>query len=1609
MRKQVFILLWALFHMIAVYCYASTYDYNKCGIQKVTEAILRGEEVTRPTPGPHNVHSTHFLVHYFTEGQHVTTRVYAESVSKYAEYCWAKQVDTLGWAAPPSDDNRGGDERYDIYIRNIEDEYLGLTDPEFTFPAPPGPPYYPDGRPSFTRIKNINRPNPWNILRVTVAHEFNHACQFRYSYLEEVWWRENTATWMEDICYDDIDDYLGAFENSPDPLDSTHWAITDTTRYYENAGGIWVMFLHEYYNIGCPRRCWERMGQEPEHTITGIAGTLRDVYQSDLCTALKKYAVWRYFTGPDRFDNLYHFSESNLWPESRILRPHNAYPASGNQGNQAPQSPGGTNFIQFTSGTDFLNITFDEQTAYHCGVFAIGYRVPEQSIEKEISLDNSYKGTTYIPWEGSNHIVLIPVTMLGGTPIEYEYQATCDKYTTNWINRYNGPGNSDDRANSLAYGTDGNIYAGGQSRGSGTNDFTVISLNPIGSERWVYRKTNGMAYSLVYGTDDNIYAGGGAPGISSPSDLTVISLTPTGNESWVYQYNGQANRSDVSYSLVYGADGNIYTAGYCFNIPYDPTADLAVISLTPTGAERWVYLYNGPGDRDDWANSLAYGTDGSIYVAGFSGYVQASIYDFTVISLTSSGAENWVYRNPYGGAYSLVYGADGNIYAAGYSTGSGINDDFTVISLTSSGTQRWIYRYNGPGNSDDRANSLAYGTDGNIYIAGYSTGSGTNDDFTVISLTSSGTQRWVYRYNGPGNGDDRANSLAYGTDGNIYAAGNSVDNGPGSDFTVISLTPIPPPPQPQIWTYSRNFNLRLPVNQTKDTILTIRNNGNDALSWNLSESPTVDWLSAYPTSGEINPGQEARIGISFNTSGLSQGFYPTNLVITSNDQNSPTVIVPVEISVFVPVLDVSVTEIVSPPPVIEEGKTVTPTCKVYNYGTESARYTVRMKIGFYYDEIAWVDEHLPSTKIYVTFPEWTASSFGGMYTFAACSTQLVGDEYPVNDKKIIRVWVIPIAVPYDMATYPNQGTLLAVDANNGKIHLVYNSGSTVNYAVSEDTESIWKISEIDSGSCPSIALDSFGLTRISYVKNDTVFCKILKPDSTWKTVVIFGYNQSWKPKEPAIAPSYPPELANYSYSTFSTKDPMSNSSKINLSFFDINSDVAPPPNEVTSGESLNSPAIAITPGDYLHITWEDNGEIFYRTSLQPIDPAQPIEWSDIHNVSESPEVISEHPVIEAYGENIIIAWKEGAPGEIYRRIRNINSDVADWSEIENISQSPTQESDYPVLSTPDVVAWQEQVDSVNYEIYAWVQGDIVNLSETENASRYPHIVVEPQEFNVDSLNPEIVINTIWTEAVIPDSLYEVRFKRYEHRQGDVASSGAIEYISVSVGDSLPSPYCQQRDGYIHYEEYKIDYSRSSLLYHLPYLKPKASYLIRALVYQGEKGRWRERMYIDDTLAADVYYDPKIPRMVNIILPNGSYGNDLEIRKEIKKVLGRVAVVANMKVYEVNLPDSTGGKEGALGNREDLKCFALYQNQPNPFKDLTKIAFTLPRECKVSLFVYNVTGRRVRTLIDEKMKPGNYNLKWNGKDNHNRNLAQGIYFYRLQTEDFKDTKKTILLK
>jgi len=90
-------------------------------------------------------------------------------------------------------------------------------------------------------------------------------------------------------------------------------------------------------------------------------------------------------------------------------------------------------------------------------------------------------------------------------------------------------------------------------------------------------------------------------------------------------------------------------------------------------------------------------------------------------------------------------------------------------------------------------------------------------------------------------------------------------------------------------------------------------------------------------------------------------------------------------------------------------------------------------------------------------------------------------------------------------------------------------------------------------------------------------------------------------------------------------------------------------------------------------------------------------------------------------------------------------------------------------------------------------------------------------------------------------------------------------------------------------------------------------------------------------------------------------------------------------------------------------FSLDQNYPNPFNPTTTIKFALPKSSSVNLEIYNILGRKVTTLINDQLDAGFHTVKWNSTDSEGREVATGVYFYRLKAGDFVKSKKMLLLK
>ncbi|PIP12725.1 MAG: hypothetical protein COX49_04065, partial [bacterium (Candidatus Stahlbacteria) CG23_combo_of_CG06-09_8_20_14_all_40_9] len=100
-------------------------------------------------------------------------------------------------------------------------------------------------------------------------------------------------------------------------------------------------------------------------------------------------------------------------------------------------------------------------------------------------------------------------------------------------------------------------------------------------------------------------------------------------------------------------------------------------------------------------------------------------------------------------------------------------------------------------------------------------------------------------------------------------------------------------------------------------------------------------------------------------------------------------------------------------------------------------------------------------------------------------------------------------------------------------------------------------------------------------------------------------------------------------------------------------------------------------------------------------------------------------------------------------------------------------------------------------------------------------------------------------------------------------------------------------------------------------------------------------------------------------------------------------------------EGEGGSQTAYNNIPMVHSLSLY---PNPARNDMNIRFGIPREERVSLKIYDVSGREVKTLVDGRLEAGYHTIRLDGK-----NLPSGIYFARLVTDGFEATKKLVLMK
>lgn len=251
---------------------------------------------------------------------------FVDSAGSIFSHVWTFEVDTLGYLPPPLDT----DGTYHVVITAVGSGEYGETDLDTNAINSTSPPRYGSHIQvdnSFANVIQSSRGMPG--LRVTAAHEFNHAIQIGcYGFWpDERYFYEIQSTWMEDVVYTNVNDYYNYLSNSPAILSQfSHPDIrfTELDGKIEYSRALWGKYIEKRFSRDLMRHVWEHIAQVS--TLPALDRTLTDA-GSSFRKAFLEWTRWNYYTGSNA-DTVNYYTEGRNYPDM-LLRPVDQYTSPG--------------------------------------------------------------------------------------------------------------------------------------------------------------------------------------------------------------------------------------------------------------------------------------------------------------------------------------------------------------------------------------------------------------------------------------------------------------------------------------------------------------------------------------------------------------------------------------------------------------------------------------------------------------------------------------------------------------------------------------------------------------------------------------------------------------------------------------------------------------------------------------------------------------------------------------------------------------------------------------------------------------------------------------------------------------------------------------------------------------------------------------------------------------------------------------------------------------------------------------------------------------------------------------------------------------------------------
>jgi uncharacterized delta-60 repeat protein len=953
-------------------------------------------------------------------------------------------------------------------------------------------------------------------------------------------------------------------------------------------------------------------------------------------------------------------------------------------------------------------------------------------------------------------------------------------------------------------------------------------------------------------------------------------------------------------------------------------------------------------------------------------------------SLASSDSvrEEWVreYTSGMASAWdrvnAVVVDLSGNVYVTGASTNLPLGSDYLSMKLSNSGDTLWTARYDYLVSGDDDATALAVDGSGNVYVTGLSYGSGTDYDYATIKYNSAGVQQWVARYNGPGNSSDYAYALAIDDSGNVYVTGLSYGSGTDYDYATIKYNSA----GVQQWVARYNG----PGNSSDYAYaLAVDGSGN-----------------VYVTGSSYSSGTDYDYAtVKYNSAGVQQWAARYNGTGNYSDD------------AYALAVDGSGNVYVTGSSYGSGGDYDYATVKYNSAGVQ--QWAARYSRPGNYSDYAYVLAIDGSGNVYVT-----GSSYG------------LGTDYDYATVKYNSAGVQQWAALYNgTGNSSDNATALAVDGS-GNVYVTgssYGSGTDYDYAtVKYNSAGVqqWAARYDGSGNYSdyayALAIDGSGnvyVTGSSYGSSTDYDYATIKYNSAGVQQWVALYNGPGNSWEDTYALAV--DGSGNVYVTGSSYDLGADYDYATVKYNSAGVQQWVARYKGPGNSSDDAYAISVDGSGNVYVTGSSHGSSTdYDYATVKYNSAGAQQWAARYNGPGNSSDDAYALAVDGSG-NVYVTGSSYSSGTDYdyATVKYNSAGVQQWAALYD---GPKNSSDDAYALAVDgsgnvYVTGSSYGSGADYD-YATVKYNSAGVQQW--AARYSRKGNSWEDAYALALDGS---GNVYVTGLCYDSGTDYDFATVKYN-----SAGAQQWEAFynGPGNSSDYAYALALDGsgnvYVTGSSYDsgTDYDYATVKYN------------SAGVQQ-----WVNR-YDGSGNSSDYAYALAVDGSDNVYVTGSSYGsgtdydyatvkyNSAGVQQWVDRynrpgnssddayalaVDGSGNVYVTGSCYGIGwsvyttikyLQQPTSVKEQA----GMLIQYSLSQNYPNPFNPTTMIKFFVGTYSYTSLQVYDLLGREVATLVNEQKPAGTYTKQWNAS-----NLPSGVYFYRLQTGSFTQTKKLLLLK